>query len=171
MYTFGKETYSSKDRTMFNPAIYKVRVKALKYTGYMYNRRPDQIKCGFCQDARAPETSNSLVRFRKDAKTKVAAKHQLMSLEAKFSSTEDPLNRLDEFKLISELSDRERRKTSVVLHNVDENDNPDKDAETVNEIVKGILGKAEVIQIDMTTKKKRIYRLGRRVHGMNRTIK
>ena len=71
----------------------------------------------------------------------------------------------------NELSDRQRRSKNVVLHNVPDNDDPVNDAEIVATIFEKILGKAPEMQKDLLTNKARMYRLGRKVPGKNRTIK
>ncbi len=59
----------------------------------------------------------------------------------------------------------------MVLHNVPDNNNPDKDAEVVEAIFKDTLGEVPTIQQDLKTKKLRIYRLGKFTPGKNRSIK
>ncbi len=71
----------------------------------------------------------------------------------------------------NELSDRERRNKNIVLHNVPENDDPDKDVDTVENILGEILYETPDIQRDLRTKKARVYRLGAREAGKARTIK
>ena len=120
---------------------------------------------------------------------------QTTSLEQRFSSIEDSLGKLSSIPSIdnkvclnnsystveipeistlevaNELSDRQRRCKNVVLHNVPDNNNPDKDTEVVEAILKDTLGEAPTIQHDRKTKKARIYRLGRFIPGKNRSIK
>ncbi len=68
----------------------------------------------------------------------------------------------------NELDDRQRRKGNLILHNVPECDNQGADEETVKNILKAVLGK-EVD--DQVSERVRIYRLGRRVPGVTRSIK
>ncbi len=69
------------------------------------------------------------------------------------------------------MDDRQRRRKNIVLHNVPETGNPDKDTEVVNNIFKDILWEVPEMQRDLKTTKTRIYRLGRQVPGKNRSIK
>ncbi len=120
---------------------------------------------------------------------------QTTSLEERFSSIEDSLDKLSsissidskvcldnsysniEFPQLStlevsnELSDRQRRCKNVVLHNVPDRNNPANDAEAVVAIFEEMLGEVPTIQQDLKTKKARIHRLGRYIPGRNRTIK
>ncbi len=74
-------------------------------------------------------------------------------------------------EISNEMSDGQRKCKNVVIHNVPENDNPDKGTEVVENILKDILGEVPVIQTELKTTKARIYRLGRQVPGKNRTTK
>ncbi len=120
---------------------------------------------------------------------------QTTSIEERFSSIEDSLDKLSlipsnnskvclnssysnvEFPEIStlevsnELSDRQRRCKNVVLHNVYDSNDPATDAEEVAAIFEDMLGEVPKFQLDLKTKRARIYRLGRYTPGRNRTIK
>ncbi len=120
---------------------------------------------------------------------------QTTSLEERFSSIEDSLDKLSlmpsniskvclndsysnvEFPEIStaevsnELSDRQRRCKNVVLHNVPDSNNPAADTEVVAAIFEDLLGEVPKFQHDLKTKRARIHRLGRYTAGRNRTIK
>ncbi len=111
---------------------------------------------------------------------------QTTSIEARFSFIEDSLrqvssscmpsiesrpNSLENVPTIdvaNELDDRQRRKGNLILHNVPECDNQGTEEETVKSILKVVLGK-EVD--DQVSGRVRVYRLGRRVPGMTRSIK
>ncbi len=116
---------------------------------------------------------------------------QTTSIEARFSSIEDSLRQVSSscipsnesrssslenvptIEVANELDDRQRRKGNLILHNVPECDNQGADEESVKSILKVVLGQ-EVYPPNVDgndSEKARIYRLGRRVPGMTRSIK
>ncbi len=114
---------------------------------------------------------------------------QTTSIEARFSSIEDSLKQVNSIpsfdtrsrtfenystiEIANELDDRQRRKGNLILHNVPESDNPRNDEDTVSNILKYVLGKEFHIQSEATPsmERLRIYRLGRRIPGVTRSIK
>ncbi len=81
------------------------------------------------------------------------------------------ISEISTLEISSEMNYRQRRRKNIVLHNVPENGNTNKDTEVVNNVFKEILGEVPEMQQDMKTTKKRIYTLGRQVPGKNRSIK
>ena len=71
----------------------------------------------------------------------------------------------------TELDDRQRRKENLVLHNVPENNTQECDEHSVNSIMMHVLGKEVDFQCDSITGKPRIYRMGKKIPGKNRSIK
>ncbi len=71
----------------------------------------------------------------------------------------------------NELSDRQRRRNNVVFHNIPESENPENDVKTVFNICREVLGEVPEMQSDLKTNKARLYRMGKKVQGKNRTIK
>ena len=60
---------------------------------------------------------------------------------------------------------------NLVLHNVPENSSHDCDENSVNSILMHVIGKEVDIKQDSTTGKAKIYRLGKKIPGKNRSIK
>ncbi len=80
-------------------------------------------------------------------------------------------NDISTAEVANEIEDRRRREGNLVLHNVPENSDPDSDEDAVTSILVHVLGKEIDIQRDLITNKSRIYRLGRKIPGKNRSIK
>ena len=74
-------------------------------------------------------------------------------------------------EVANEIEDRRRREGNVVLHNVPENSDQVSDEDSVNSILMHVLGKEIEIKRDSITNKPRIYRLGKKIPGKNRSIK
>ncbi len=119
---------------------------------------------------------------------------QCTSIEARFSSIENTLKEVSSHsftdlndnvcsqsslyirdiptvEVANEIDDRQRRKGNLVLHNVPEKSDEDFDEDSVNSILKHVVGKEVDIQRDPITNRPRIYRLGKRTPGRNRSIR
>ncbi len=119
---------------------------------------------------------------------------QCTSIEARFSSIENTLKEVSSHsftnfdhsdwsqpslncsdiptvEVANELDDRQRRKGNLVLHNVPESKDQECDEHLINSILKHVVGESVDIQRDPMTDKPRIYRLGRKIPGQNRSIK
>ncbi len=84
-----------------------------------------------------------------------------------YSASSQPslnFNDISTAEVANEIEDRQRRKWNLVLHNVPENHDQGSDEESINSILIDI-------QRDSVTNKARIYRLGKKVPGKNRSIK
>ncbi len=81
------------------------------------------------------------------------------------------LNDISTAEVANELDDRQRRKGNLVLHNIPEKNSQECDENSVESILTHILRKEVDIQRDSITGKPKIYRLGRKIPGKNRSIK
>ncbi len=187
---------------MFNPAAYKVRIKALKYTTYKYTRIPDSITCDLCQDnmVESMKSNSSLDVGKEIVDTFTQGLEASISTEERSPSTKECLTHLNPFdssqdgssdfdpfvssdsyfscleggnilEVFNELYEQQKRRQNIVLHNIPENDNPDKDIEIVNDIFKYILGEVPDMQINMKSMKPKMCRLGKKGYPKNRTIR
>ena len=113
---------------------------------------------------------------------------QTTSIEARFSSIEHSLKQVSStcissiesrssgfenvptIEVANELDDRERRKGNLILHNVPENASHGTDEEVVKTILKFVLDNEVPTPLE-DNEGIRIYRLGRKIPGMNRSIK
>ena len=114
---------------------------------------------------------------------------QITSIEARFASIEDTLKQVSSLPSIesrsislesvptievaNELDDRQRRKGNLILHNVPETDNQGTDEVIVSRILTHVLDKEVHISTndDQDQQRIRLYRLGRKVPGVTRSIK
>ncbi len=119
---------------------------------------------------------------------------QCTSIEARFSSIENTLQEVSSHSITelydnvcsqsslnsrnfstvevaNELDDRQRRKGNLVLHNVPENSDQECDEDAVKSILKHVVDKEVDVQRDPITNRPRIYRLGKRIPGKNRSVK
>ena len=85
---------------------------------------------------------------------------------SKSSSETIKSNEVLMIEVADEVNGRQKRKKSLVLHNVAENDNDEEDAKQVINILKEIVDKGN----DVDKHKLSSYRFGKKAPGKNRTI-
>ncbi len=128
-----------------------------------------------CMISEIPQCSSIEARFSSIENTlKEVSSQSFTELDSSVSS-QPSLNIRDipmcTVEVANELDDRQRRKGNLVLHNVPESSDQNCDEDSVNSILMHVVGKEVDVQRDPRTNRPRIYRLGKRTPGKNRSIK
>ena len=103
----------------------------------------------------------------------------IQALELRLTNAEELTSCTNDYSLpdmaiaaiTNELQERQKRKKSVVLHNIPETNNEDEDFQTVSKILQEVRGEAVQLEEIPYTQKPRVYRLGRPDKYRIRSIK